>query len=704
MGATRDVMEEHPTLICMRNGEGGFVLPLFGNELELGWPHWLRALLYFAGLLYAFYGASIVSDVFMESIEVITSQERDMVTINPKTKVKTVHKVLIWNRTVANLSLMALGTSAPEIMLNIVEVVGRGFHAGELGPSTIVGSAAFNFLIIIAICFVSIPNGEYRRIRSFATFLVTGAMSLVAYGWMYVAISVSSPDVIEPWEAWVTLGCFPLLLFVGYHADIGTFGGNDEAAVDNLLSDQHGVAPRERRQTTDDFDPLSTHDEMTRHIELLRKGDQSGMLTMQQLAQMAAGDLGISRIKSRAYYRLHASRASYGAQRVELGADASKSADMSAALAHGGEAGGPGPSVHFVLPEPKPQGGHRHNSHSVSFGKADALEAEAHAHRHPARRGGWLCCAAPPPEPAPALKTKEQRASARDMRFALRSASSLRLLGPQPVFSDTPLPVVRLHLAFASGEPEPTIAELWRAHIVGALSAHGETDDLTGEAAPPSRADYALHVISLPWKVITAVCCPPTQLYGGLPCFFSTLAVIALVTTIVSDLASMLGCIVGIPDAITAITLVAIGTSVPDTFASKIAAQNEPTADSSITNVTGSNSVNVFMGLGIPWALASLYWQLHGPDAVWKARYPDQAARLPAGTAVYVLRGGDLGFSVVLFAAVSVLGVALLLYRRFGLGAELGGPGYAKWAHAAFFVALWVGYIVVVCARLSGHI
>ena len=53
-----------------------------------------------------------------------------------------------------------------------------------------------------------------------------------------------------------------------------------------------------------------------------------------------------------------------------------------------------------------------------------------------------------------------------------------------------------------------------------------------------------------------------------------------------------------------------MGTSLPDTFASKIAAENEKTADNAIGNVTGSNSVNVFLGLGLPWVLAAIYWQL----------------------------------------------------------------------------------------------
>ena len=57
-------------------------------------------------------------------------------------------KTLVWNPTLANLTLMALGSSAPEIILNIYEtLITLGGTPGELGASTIVGSAAFNFLV-----------------------------------------------------------------------------------------------------------------------------------------------------------------------------------------------------------------------------------------------------------------------------------------------------------------------------------------------------------------------------------------------------------------------------------------------------------------------------------------------------------------------------------------------------------------------------
>ena len=50
----------------------------------------------------------------------------------------------------------------------------------------------------------------------------------------------------------------------------------------------------------------------------------------------------------------------------------------------------------------------------------------------------------------------------------------------------------------------------------------------------------------------------------------------------------------------------------PDTFASKVAAQQDPYADASVGNVTGSNAVNVFLGIGIAWSVAACYHKYHG--------------------------------------------------------------------------------------------
>lgn len=49
-----------------------------------------------------------------------------------------------------------------------------------------------------------------------------------------------------------------------------------------------------------------------------------------------------------------------------------------------------------------------------------------------------------------------------------------------------------------------------------------------------------------------------------------------------------------------------------DTFASKVAAIQDKYADASIGNVTGSNAVNVFLGIGLAWSIAACYHAWHG--------------------------------------------------------------------------------------------
>ena len=59
---------------------------------------------------------------------------------------------------------MALGSSAPEIILNIYEtIITLGKTPGELGASTIVGSAAFNFLVISGVSIYAVHEGNDDR-------------------------------------------------------------------------------------------------------------------------------------------------------------------------------------------------------------------------------------------------------------------------------------------------------------------------------------------------------------------------------------------------------------------------------------------------------------------------------------------------------------------------------------------------------------
>ena len=173
---------------------------------------------------------------------------------------------------------------------------------------------------------------------------------------------------------------------------------------------------------------------------------------------------------------------------------------------------------------------------------------------------------------------------------------------------------------------------------------------------------------------------------------------------LISDFASQMGCQMGLKDSVTAITFVALGTSLPDTFASVAAARQDKTADNSIGNITGSNSVNVFFGLGLPWLFAAIYWS-SGPNDEWRRRYAGvQTTRggewmsvldaYPEGA--FVVVGDGLGFSVTVFAVLATFTIGIvLLRRRLHPPAELGGDKRIALASSAVLVCFWLVYIVL---------
>ena len=136
-----------------------------------------------------------------------------------------------------------------------------------------------------------------------------------------------------------------------------------------------------------------------------------------------------------------------------------------------------------------------------------------------------------------------------------------------------------------------------------------DEDDLI--VSEVSLFDALTHFACIGWKILFAFI-PPLEWGGGWPAFFVALTFIGSITAVVAEVATVLGCTLGLAEAVTAITLVAVGTSLPDTFASMTAAKQSEFADSAIGNVTGSNSVNVFVGLGLPWVLSAVYQSNRG--------------------------------------------------------------------------------------------
>ena len=146
----------------------------------------------------------------------------------------------------------------------------------------------------------------------------------------------------------------------------------------------------------------------------------------------------------------------------------------------------------------------------------------------------------------------------------------------------------------------------WGQQFIRAVTLSPTISEDNMVTEPVTLGDALSHFVSITWKVLFA-CVPPSRYCGGYFAFFVALVFIGVVTMIVGDVAKILGCVCGLKESVTAITLVAMGTSLPDTFASMSVAKTSDCADAAIGNVTGSNSVNIFLGLGLPWIIAAHY-------------------------------------------------------------------------------------------------
>merc|ERR1719373_938103 len=192
-----------------------------------------------------------------------------------------------------------------------------------------------------------------------------------------------------------------------------------------------------------------------------------------------------------------------------------------------------------------------------------------------------------------------------------------------------------------------------------------------------------MHVLNFPWKVLFAFI-PPTNYYNGWLTFICSLTAIGLVTMIIGELASMFGCFLNMSEGVVAMTIVALGTSMPDTFASVTATQMADTADAAIGNITGSNSVNVFLGLGLPWLMAAIY---------------AEATKEP-----YVVPKGTVATSVLIFSSLATMCLGLMIYReKSGIGV-LGGTLQGRKYLAAFFTLEWFIFIMVTVLEDAGAI
>jgi solute carrier family 8 (sodium/calcium exchanger) len=777
------------------------------------------------GLFWCFMGVGIVSDVFMGAIEAVTAKKK-------RVKVKKTGRyitVKVWNDTVANLTLMALGSSAPEILLSVIELLANEFYSGALGPSTIVGSAAFNLFCISAVCVSAIPDGV-RQIKDTGVFAVTASFSVFAYVWLVVILMLISPDVVDIWEGVLTFLYFPILVILAYCADKGYFsgGGTREEVVHSRVT----AAEMSKEELAE--------------MIMKMKQEYGGNLTDEQA--IAVLEKQTAPPKSRAEYRVAATRQMAGGRKVDhhvdekalssvqkvqgTGDDADELAKKKQAVIefthekHAVLESSPVVVLHVerkgdvskaVAVEYKTRDGTAHGGTdfvAVDEGKLEFAagetqgeikitiiddaayeldenffvdlsnptceDAEADPKVTPVAVGHistTTITIIDDDEPGTLFISKETETFTEQTTDAVLTVTVERKNGSKGVvgckyhtendsaIQDVDFEACEGDLTFESGQMSAEIpitikargrysgSEMFRLYLsdvsggakfesgtdggeehtilsifiaadeknkekVDALQkvlnmnwdkarvGHSNYAQQFSEALYPGgsaedakeapKSEWILHVISLPWKLFFALI-PPPDYGGGWVCFVVALCFIGFVTAIIGDMAALLGCVMGVPDAITAITFVALGTSLPDTFASKAAAVQDEYADASIGNVTGSNSVNVFLGLGLPWTIGAFFWSsIDDTQKIeWGMKYIDTDVPKNYPDGAFAVIAGDLGFSVIVFSICACTTIGILVARRKICGGELGGPQPMRGASSAFMVLLWFVYVAL---------
>lgn len=105
---------------------------IFRGETALG--DGLRAFLCFLGLAYCFLGLSAVTARFFLSMENVVKHTREVVEIDPDSQTEIVRREKVWNFAIADISLLAFGTSFPQISLATIDAIRNlgNLYAGGL--------------------------------------------------------------------------------------------------------------------------------------------------------------------------------------------------------------------------------------------------------------------------------------------------------------------------------------------------------------------------------------------------------------------------------------------------------------------------------------------------------------------------------------------------------------------------------------------
>jgi magnesium/proton exchanger len=83
----------------------------------------VRASLYTVALAYCFIGLSVITARFFKSMEQIMKHSREVVSVDPHMNAPVVKREKVWNFVIADIALLAFGTSFPQISLATIDAI-----------------------------------------------------------------------------------------------------------------------------------------------------------------------------------------------------------------------------------------------------------------------------------------------------------------------------------------------------------------------------------------------------------------------------------------------------------------------------------------------------------------------------------------------------------------------------------------------------
>lgn len=151
--------------------------------------------------------------------------------------------------------------------------------------------------------------------------------------------------------------------------------------------------------------------------------------------------------------------------------------------------------------------------------------------------------------------------------------------------------------------------------------------------------------------------------------FFISIVLIAALSWVLVEMAVAVSHCLHIPESIIALTVLAIGTSIPDLFSSIIVAK-QGRGEMAISNAVGSNIFDILVGLGFPFLLAMLFsgGTIHAGGDILSATLILSGSVVLLG-ALFIIRRWKIGrFTGIVLIVAYVFYVVNEILKLYGLG------------------------------------